>query len=137
MKRLAVILITLLALLNGCGRELSATSSLRMETGIGWTAQYAKIIAENSPVSQGREIYLAPVTGNICPGDTISQSVSLRLTQTGKRVNPSAKTSSRIIKAGRITDTYNYNTFLSACFAKTDGALSFQRLIYSICHLRL
>ena len=137
MKRLAFILSILLALLNGCGRETSAAASLRIETGIGRTVPFAEVIADNLPGSQDREMRLAPVTGNISPGDTISQTVSFRLTQTGKRVNPSAKTSSRIIKAGRITDTYNYNTFLSACFAKTDGALSFKRLIYSICRLRL
>ena len=137
MERLAVILIAFLALLNGCGRETNATASLHMKTGMGQTAQITEVIADNLPASQGREMCLAPVTGCISPGDTISQTVSLRLTQTGKRVNPSAKTSVRIIKAGKIIDTHNYNTFLSACFAKTDGALSSHRFIYSVCRLRL
>ena len=115
---------------------MSAVASLHIEAGTCLSARINDSIGKD-PASPNKEICFAASDHHVISGDTVSHSNSIRLPQTGKRINPSTKTASRIIKAGRIIDTKNYNTFLSARFFKTDGALSFQRFIYSICCLRL
>ena len=96
MKRLAIILISLLLLILG-GRGVA-------DTGVSVSAQAADSICEETAPIMGREMCLMAMGGNAISGNTTSQGSSIRLTQTGRRVQPSTKTSVKLIKAGTVMD---------------------------------
>ena len=83
------------------------------------------------------EMCLSASQGWSFSGSEHSSSFSLRIAKSLRRTNQSTKTSSRLVRSGKIIDTHNYCPFLSALFLKTCGAYSFFRYIYSICCLRI
>lgn len=107
MKRIAVILITFLSLLLS-GRDVSAAVSFRAEPGTSLSAQINDSISKGFPASLGREMCFAMAGGNAFSGNTTSHGGSVRLSQTGRRINPSTKTSFKIIKVGKVIDGRGY-----------------------------
>ena len=137
MKRCAVILIAILSLLVS-GRGLSAAEATYCEQVAGRTA------VANAPESEKgtdhalhKDMCITAAQGWSFSGSENGNPVLLRTSQTGKRTTQSTKTTSRLVRTGKIIDTHNFNPFLSAFFPKADGAQSFFRYIYSICCLRL
>ncbi|MBQ9583095.1 MAG: hypothetical protein IJR25_02055 [Bacteroidales bacterium] len=93
--------------------------------------------SDGTQTSLGKEMCITGAVGNTFSGNSNSHFSSIRVNQTGRRINPSPKTTSRLVRTGKIIDTHNFNPFLSALFPKTDGVQSLFRYIYSICCLRL
>lgn len=91
----------------------------------------------DTPPDMGKEMCLTAATGTVFSGSESSQSVSVRVTQSGRQVQSSTKNPSRLIKFGKVLDVHNFNPFLLAQFLKSDGTQSIPRYIYSICCLRL
>lgn len=102
-KPLAVILIIFLSLFLS-GRGISAADYLPEETSAVITANKSGTINAYSRATPGREMCLAAVGGNAFSGNATCQGSSIRPTQTGRRVNPTTKTTFRLIKAGKVLE---------------------------------
>ena len=103
MKRLAVILIALLSFFLNGQRESSAVIS-QDEWGTDVSVNTTDFITKDSPITFCRDMSFMPMSGNAFSGNTTSFSGSIRLTQTGRRINPSTKTTFRLVKAGKVID---------------------------------
>ena len=68
-------------------------------------------------------------------GDGNSFAPSVRSTNTGRRVQPSSKSTFRIIKAGKTFDRYIFHTFQTVILQFQSGIRSNSRYIHSICQL--
>ena len=137
-KRCAVILIAFLSLLVS-GRGLSATEATYCERVAGSRTAVANAPESEKPTDHAlhKDMCITAAQGWSFSGSENSNTVLLRTSQTGRRTTQSTKTTSRLVRTGKIIDTHNFNPFLSALFPKADGAQSFFRYIYSICCLRL
>ena len=137
MQHLAAILISILSLFVG-GRGASVAESTFSESSADAT------VVKDNPSSEKaadhvlhKDMCITAAQGWSFSGSENSNTVLLRTSQTGRRTNPSPKTTTRLIRSGKIIDTHNFNPFLSAFFPKADGAQSFFRYLYCICCLRL
>ena len=68
-------------------------------------------------------------------GNGNSFSPFFRPTNAGRRVQPSTKSSFRVIKSGKVFDRNNFYTFQTAILQFQSGIRSNSRYIYTICHL--
>lgn len=102
-KRMAILVIVFLSLLLS-GRESFSAAISQTDWSYGMSTSVSDSITKDRPVSFGRDISFLPVGGNAFSGNTTSFSGSIRLTQTGRRINPSTKTTFRLIKAGKVMD---------------------------------
>lgn len=103
MKRFAVILITLLSLLLS-GRDVSAAVSFQTETGASLSAPTSESICKDAQSTLGREMCFMAYGGNAFSGNTTSHGSSIRLTQTGRRIHSTTKTTFKLIKGGKVMD---------------------------------
>ena len=126
-KRMAIFVIAFLSLFLSGREGFSQADSQNISDSI----------TKDSPADFGREMSFISVCGEAFSGNPTSFSGSIRLTQTGRRINPSTKTTFRLIRSGKVIDTHNFDPFLSALFPKVCGIRSFFRFIYAICCLRL
>ena len=94
-KRLAVILTFFLSLLLG-GREVRAAV---VTAGSGESAQISQTVWDTHAAPG-----LMAAGSNAFSGNSTSHGGSIRLPRAGRRVNPSAKTSFRLLKAGKVLD---------------------------------
>lgn len=84
-----------------------------------------------------RDICITSAQGWAFSGSENGNPVSVRSSQTGRRTSPSTKTTTRLVRTGKVIDTHNFNPFLSAVFLKAAGVQSLPRYIHAICCLRL
>lgn len=78
---------------------------------------------------------ILPVRMASYSGDGNSFAPSFRTTNSGRRVQPSTKSAFRLIKAGKVFDRNNFNTFQTALLQFQSGIRSNSRYIHSICQL--
>ena len=69
-------------------------------------------------------------------GGNSIQSVSVRTSQTGRRTSPETKSTSRIVKSGKVIDNNHLHPFLTLSFCVLSGPLTSERYLYSLCRLR-
>lgn len=81
------------------------------------------------------DVALLPVRTATCNGDSNSIAPSFRSTNSGRRVQSSAKSSFRVIKAGKVFDRNNFYTFQTVILQFQSGIRSNSRYIHSICQL--
>ena len=81
------------------------------------------------------DLAILPVRTATYSGDGNSFAPSLRPTNSGRRVQPSFKSSFRVIKAGKVLNRNNYCSFQAAILQYQSGIRSNSRYIYSICQL--
>ena len=136
MKRLSVILITFLSLFMG-GIEIYAVDFLHDQAGAFTIAKRSGTINAASQSTLGREMCLLAVGGNAFAGNTTSQGSSIRPTQAGRRINPSTKTSFKIIKSGKVIDGRAYVFRGFSVFRLPPDYFSFNQLLYLMGILRL
>lgn len=68
-------------------------------------------------------------------GESNSFAPSVRSTNSGRRVQTSTRSAFRIVKAGKVLDRNNLNTFRAVILQFQSGIHSNSRYIHSICHL--
>ena len=78
---------------------------------------------------------ILPVRTASYSGDGNSFSPSVRSNNAGRRVQPSSKSTFRIIKAGKVLDRNNFYAFRAVILQFQSGIHSNSRYIHSICHL--
>lgn len=78
---------------------------------------------------------ILPVRTASYTGDSGSFAPSLRSASSSRRVQPSTKSSFRVIKAGKVFDRTNLYTFRAVILQFQCGIRSNSRYIYSICRL--
>lgn len=81
------------------------------------------------------DVAILPIRTATFSGDGNSFSPSVRSTNSGRRIQPSNKSSFRIIKAGKVFDKNHFYTFQTVLFQFQSGMHSNSRYIYSICQL--
>jgi len=134
MKEVVFILTLLLSLLNSCGKEVSLSTSSSQETAI---------VADNSGSEKSpdyllhKDMCITSPQGWAFSGGENGSPVSIRTSQSGRRINQPVKNTTRLVRSGKVIDTHNFDPFLSAVFPKVYGMQSFCRFIYAICCLRL
>lgn len=102
-KRMAILVIAFLSLFLS-GREGFSAAISQTDKTPSVSASISDSITKDSPVALGRERSFMAVGGNAFSGNTTSFSGSICLTQTGRRINPSTKTTFRLIKDGKVMD---------------------------------
>ena len=98
---MAILVIAFLSLFLGGRVGCSVAFS---QTDKDLSASISDSITDDSPAAIGREMSFMSVGGNAVSCNTTGFSGSVRLTQTGRRVNPSTKTTFRLVKAGKVVD---------------------------------
>ena len=68
-------------------------------------------------------------------GESNSVAPSVRLTNSGRRLQPSGKAPFRVIKDGKVIDRHNFHTFQTSLKEFPSGIHSTYRYIHSICQL--
>lgn len=134
MKRWVLILIAFLSLVN-CGRKEEVPRiAFCQDTSI----LYDDSGSENhSTLVLHKDMCITSPQGWAFSGGENGSPVSIRTSQSGRRVNQPVKNTTRLIRFGKVIDTHNFDPFLSAVFPKVYGMQSFCRFIYAICCLRL
>ena len=84
-----------------------------------------------------RDICITAAQGYSFTGNNSANFVSVRTTNAGRRTSPQAKSTFRIIKAGKVIDNNNLHPFLTPSFITLSGTRTSERYLYSICRLRL
>lgn len=100
---MAIFVITFLSLFLSGRQGISAVID-KTDRNSFLSASISDSITKDSPVTFGREMFFMSVGGNAFSGNTSGFSGSVRLTQTGRRVNPSTRTNFKLIKAGKVID---------------------------------
>ena len=100
---MAILVITFLSLFLS-GRDGFSLAISQTYKDPSLSASISDTFTKDSPVAFGREMFFMSMGGNAFSGNTNSFSGSIRLTQTGRRINPSTKTTFRLIKAGKVMD---------------------------------
>lgn len=87
--------------------------------------------------SQNREICITAAQGYTFAGNNSTNSISVRITQTGKRTPPQVRSSFRIVKGGKVIDNNHLHPFLAQSFVHLSGIYLSERYLFSLCRLRL
>ena len=83
-----------------------------------------------------RDLCIASAQSYSFNGGNSIQSVSVRTSQTGRRTSPETKSTSRIVKSGKVIDNNHLHPFLTLSFCVLSGPLTSERYLYSLCRLR-
>ena len=70
-----------------------------------------------------------------CSGENNNVTPSVRSTNSGRRVQPSVKDPSRVIRDGKVIDRHNFHTFQTDLKRFPSGIHSTDRYIHSLCQL--
>ena len=87
--------------------------------------------------SQNREICITSAQGYTFAGNNSTNSISVRITQSGKRTSPQVRSTFRIVKGGKVIDNNHLHPFLAQSVVHLAGAYISERYLFSICQLRL
>ena len=88
-------------------------------------------------LSPGRDICITAASGYSFAGGGSSNSVSARVNQSGRRTSSQIRSTSRIIKGGKVIDNNRLHPFLSQSIVHQAGLYIPERYLFSICRLRL
>lgn len=92
---------------------------------------------EVSDFTQNREICITSAQGSTFAGNNSTNSVSVRLTQSLRRLNQPVRSTFRIVKGGKVIDNNHMHPFLAQSFVHLAGFYTSERFLFSICRLRL
>ena len=134
MKHLALILSILLSFLSG-GRTdvLDKSSQNEGQCSVSESSSTDK----TTDCTQNREICITAAQGYSFAGGSNTHSVSIRVTQSGRRTSPQVRSTFRIIKGGKIIDNNHLHPFLAQSIVHQAGIYISDRYLFSICSLRL
>ncbi len=134
MKLVVLILSFLLSFLSGGGTEAVSTSS---QNNGQYSVSKSQSPEKNVDYTQNRELCITAAQGYTFAGNGNSYSVSIRVTQSGKRTSPQVRSTVRIIKGGKIIDNNHSHPFLAQSIVHQAGMYISERYLFSICSLRL
>jgi hypothetical protein len=132
-KLVTLILSFLLFFLSG-GRAEVVTSSQKSGQ---YSVSEGQSTNKTSDYTQNRELCITAAQGYTFAGGGNSNSVSIRVTQSGKRTSPQVRSTFRIIKGGKIIDNNHLHPFLAQSIVHQAGMYISDRYLFSICSLRL
>lgn len=132
MKSFVLILATLMSFIFGDGGEGNAC-----DININYSGSVAHCSGNDATEKKAdfKDAAILPVRTATFSGDGNSIAPSLRTTNSGRRVQPSSKSSFRVIKTGKVFDRNNFYTFQTVILQFQSGIRSNSRYIYSICQL--
>ena len=81
------------------------------------------------------DVAILPVKTASYSGDGNGFAPSFRSTSSGRRVQPTTKFNSRVIKNGKVIDRHNFYTFQTELKQFSSGIHSTNRYIHSLCQL--
>ena len=122
-KLILVILSLLLSLVSGGRQEAHLREAAADSSHEGVECCYA----ESCFAAKGQALV---------DGGTFS-SMSLRNTNSGRRITPQPRSASRIVKGGKVIDYNRTHPFLAPFFVPLSGMHISERYLLSICRLRL
>ena len=134
MKLVVLILSFLLSFLSGGRTEVVNTSS--QDNG-RYSVSESQSTEKTADYTQNRELCITAAQGYTFAGGGNSNSVSIRVTQSGKRTSPQVRSTFRIIKGGKIIDNNHLHPFLAQSIVHQAGMYISDRYLFSICSLRL
>lgn len=134
MKLVVLILSFLLSFLSGGRTEVVNTSS--QDNG-RYSVSESQSTEKTADYTQNRELCITAAQGYTFEGGGNSNSVSIRVTQSGKRTSPQVRSTFRIIKGGKIIDNNHLHPFLAQSIVHQAGMYISDRYLFSICSLRL
>ena len=133
MRYLALILSLLLSLFGGSKRE-----DVRLESAL---EPAIEVRNQDSDAARdqafNRDLCLTAATSSSFAGGEHSGPVSVRSTNSSHRTNPSTKSTTRMLKAGKSLCVRHFKPFLCAVSLAESGSLTAERYLFAICRLRL
>ena len=84
-----------------------------------------------------REICITAAQGCTFAGNNSTNSVSVKTTHSGRRINPQLRSAFRIVKGGKVIDNNHLHPFLAQSVVHLAGIYIAERYLFSICRLRL
>lgn len=87
--------------------------------------------------TRDRDICITSAQGYTFAGSDSTNSVSVRLTQSLRRLNEPVRSSFRMVKGGKVIDNNHIHPFLAQSFVHLAGFYTSERFLFSICRLRL
>ena len=115
-----------------CGRDTQCENSQCGHAGIVVESKEQNQ-HDNNPDCKSLGILPSRTAGY--SGENNSVTPSVRSTNSGRRIQPSGKAPSRVIKDGKVIDRHNFYTFQTDLKKFSSGIHSSIRYIYSICQL--
>lgn len=88
-------------------------------------------------LTQNREICFTSAQGYTFAGNGSTYSVSVRTTQSGRRINQQVRSTFRFVKDGKVVDNNHLYPFLFQSDIHSAGMFISERYLFSICCLRL
>ena len=135
MKHLLLVLSLLLSFLSD-GKD-ACVRSIPAPAGLPETAVFRTTPERTTDGRMlNKELCLSLVQGGGITGAG-SHSSSVRNTNPGRRLPQSTRSTSRVVKAGKIIENNHLHPFLTPFFRKLSGTDMPERYLYSICQLRL
>lgn len=87
--------------------------------------------------ARSKDLCITAAQGYSFSGDSNPNSVSIRVTQSGRRTQSQVRSTFRIIKGGKVIDNNHSHPFLAESVSHQVGMYVPQRYLFSICRLRL
>ena len=87
--------------------------------------------------THNRDICITAAQGYTFAGNNSTNSVSVRTSQSGRRINPQVRSTFRIVKGGKVIDNNHMHPFLAQSVVHLAGIYISERYLFSICSLRL
>ena len=133
-KQVVLILSFLLSLFSG-GRTEEVSGGSSQDVLYAVTEDQSH---ENTAgYAQNKELCITAAQGYSFSGDSNPNSVSIRVTQSGRRTQSQVRSTFRIIKGGKVIDNNHSHPFLAESIAHQAGMYVPQRYLFSLCRLRL
>lgn len=126
-----VILSLLLSLVSGGRHEAHVAA----DSSSGGPCCMAE--APSADAGTNLDLCIAAAQGQAFVGGGGFNSVSVRNTNSGRRISPQTRSAFRIIKGGKVIDNNRSHPFLTPFFVPLSGMRVSERYLLAICRLRL
>ena len=131
---LVLILSLLLSLFGGSRDRDARVESICQEQGIGVQDRSSGAARD---LALNRDLCLAAPTSTSFSGGGQNGPVSVRTSNSAHRTHSSTKSTSRMLKAGKMLCVRHFKSFLCAAPLAESGRQTADRYLFSICRLRL
>jgi hypothetical protein len=134
MKLAALIISFLLSFLSG-GK--AAEADVRPQNDGRCSVAESPSTEKTADYTRNRELCIAAAQGYTFAGDGGTNSVLIRVSQSGRRTQLQVRSTFRIIKGGKVIDNNHLHPFLAQSIVHLAGMYLSDRYRFSICSLRI
>ena len=134
MRPLALIIAFLLSFLTGGRTEISNASDQNRGPCSVSESQSPQKAAD---YTLNRDLCITAAQGYSFAGGESTNSVLVRVSQSGRRTSPQVRSSFRMVKGGKVIDNNHLHPFLAQSIVHQAGMYISERYLFSICRLRL